>query len=230
MKKYLIFFVFAIILLGATVFAETTQITEDIQDFVKEVITTKGIDKSTVADINAVDFKDLPEEINLQNIDETNLAIYEVQITDSDKPIYIITASDTKIKETIKEFAQKMLLTFGYDGVISETSFLKNAVGVLGSQEKGYVMIRDGSITGLSTNLESIDGAGNVEIIIYKNGEEFGFRNTFSITDTNTYKDYASISQDVLTFEKGDLISVKVVISGNMQIRDITTLLEIETE
>ena len=123
-----------------------------------------------------------------------------------------------------------MLLTFGQDEVISETTFLKNAVGVLGSQDKGYVMIRDGSITWLSTNLEAIDGAGKVEIIIYKNGEEFGFRNTFQITETNTYEDYDSISNDVLIFEKGDLISTKVVISGNIQIRDITTLLEIETK
>ncbi len=230
MKKYLIFFVFAIVLLGTTVFAETTQITENVQDFVKNVIKTKGVDETQIGEITEVDFNNLPEEINLQNIDETNLALYEVQVTDEEKPIYIITASDTKIKETIKEFAQKMLLTFGYNGVISETSFLKNAVGVLGSQEKGYVMIRKGSITGLSTNLEAIDGAGNVEIIIYKNGKEFGFRNTFTVTETNTYEDYDSISQGILTFEKGDLISMKVVLTGNIQIRDITTLLEIETK
>jgi hypothetical protein len=229
MKKYIAFLILGIILLGTTVFAETTQIT-DVQDFVKNVIKTKGIDDTKVTEITEMNFQDLPEEINLQNIDETNLALYQVQVTGEEKPVYIITASDTKIKKTIKEFAQKMLLVFGQPEVISETAFLKNAVGVLGSQEKGYVMIRQGSITGLSTNLEAIDGAGKAEIIIYKNGEEFGFRNTFTIEDTNTYEDYDSISPNVLTFEKGDLISVKIVLSGNIQIRDITTLLEIETK
>ncbi len=229
MKKYFTFLILGIILVGVA-FAQTTQITEEVEDFVKKVAKSKGIEEEKVSDIKEVDFKKLPKDLNLQNIDETNLALYEVQVNDDEKPVYIITASKTKIKESIAEFAQKMLLTFGHDEVIKETTFLKNAVGVLGSHEKGYVMIREGSITGLSTNLETIDGAGNVEIIIYKNGEKVGFRNSFTITETKTYKDYDTISKEVLNFEKGDLISVKVDISGNLQLRDITTLLEIETK
>lgn len=229
MKKYFAFLILGIILVGVA-FAQTTQITQEVEDFVKNVAKSKGIEEDRVTSIKDVDFKKLPTDLNLQNIDETNLALYEVQVTDEEKPVYIITASKTKIKETVAGFAQKMLLTFGYNEVIKETTFLKNAVGVLGSHEKGYVMIRDGSITGLSTNLEAIDGAGNVEIIIYKNGEEIGFRNSFTITETRTYEDYDSISKDILNFEKGDLISVEVKISGNLQLRDITTLLEIETK
>jgi hypothetical protein len=229
MKKYFAFLILGIILVGAA-FAQTTQITQGVEDFVKKVAKSKGIEEESVSGIKEVDFKKLPKDLNLQNIDETNLALYEVQVIDDEKPVYIITASKTKIEETVAEFAQKMLLTFGYNEVIKETTFLKNAVGVLGSHEKGYVMIREGSITGLSTNLEAIDGAGNVEIIIYKNGEEIGFRNSFTITETNTYKDYDTISKNILNFEKGDLISVKIEISGNLQLRDITTLLEIETK
>jgi hypothetical protein len=229
MKKYFAFLILGIILVGVA-FAQTTQITQEVEDFVKNVAKSKGIEEERVASIKDVDFKKLPTDLNLQNIDETNLALYEVQVTDEEKPVYIITASKTKIEKTIAEFAQKMLLTFGYNEVIKETTFLKNAVGVLGSHEKGYVMIRDGSITGMSTNLEAIDGAGNVEIIIYKNGEKVGFRNSFTITETKTYKDYDSISKNILNFEKGDLISVEVKISGNIQLRDITTLLEIETK
>jgi hypothetical protein len=229
MKKYFAFLILGIILVGVA-FAQTTQITQEVEDFVKNVAKSKGIEEERVASIKDVDFKKLPTDLNLQNIDETNLALYEVQVTDEEKPVYIITASKTKIEKTIAEFAQKMLLTFGYNEVIKKTTFLKNAVGVLGSHEKGYVMIRDGSITGMSTNLEAIDGAGNVEIIIYKNGEKVGFRNSFTITETKTYKDYDSISKNILNFEKGDLISVEVKISGNIQLRDITTLLEIETK
>jgi hypothetical protein len=228
MKKYFAFLILGIILLGVG-FAQTTQITEEVENFVKNIAKTKGIGEEKIEDIKEVNFKKLPKDLNLQNIDETNLALYEIQVTNDEKPIYIITASKTKIKETIEEFTQKMFLTFGYDGVIKKTTFLKNAVGVLGSNEKGYVMIRDGSITGISTNLEAIEGTGTVEIIIHKNGKEIGFRNSFIIEETKTYKDYDSISKKILNFEKGDLISIELKISGNLTLRDVTTLLEIET-
>ena len=64
-----------------------------------------------------------------------------------------------------------MLLDFGINGEVDTPTFLNTPNGVEGSLEKGYVMIRDGSITGLSTNLEVLSGEGSVEIMVYVNGQ-----------------------------------------------------------
>ena len=44
-----------------------------------------------------------------------------------------------------------------------DSTFLNTGTGVEASLEKGYVMMRSGSITGLSTNLEVLSGNGEIE-------------------------------------------------------------------
>ena len=67
---------------------------------------------------------------------------------------------------------RKMLLTFGLDEQSSESIFLETSTGVKTDVQKGYVMMRAWSITGISTDLEVLENNGysEVEIIIYKNG------------------------------------------------------------
>jgi len=122
-----------------------------------------------------------------------------------------------------------MFLNFGFSGEISESSYLKSAVGILGDLEKGYVMMREGSVSGISTNLEIIGGEGKVEILIYKNKELVGFRNTFKVEGPGIYNDYDTVSENILNFYPGDVISLYVQIEGNLTIKDINSLLEIET-
>lgn len=236
MKRFYLVVVLGITLLLATsVLAETltpnpknVTLTEETQKFVTDIALKKGVETESIQEIKQVDFNNLPAEINLENIDENNLAMYEIN-TGEDKPVYIITASQSKFKEEIKNFARKMFLTFGFSGEVFDSTFLKSAAGVFGSTDKGYVMIRDGSITGLSTSLEVIETNKDesVEILIYKNGEITGFRNSFKLDSIGAKTDYDIISEKSINFEKGDIISMKVIFSPGARVKDINTLMEI---
>jgi len=214
--------------LAGSVFAETVGVSKDVETFVKEVAKNKGVDMEKVKSVEKVDFDALPAEINIKNIDETNLAVYKINYGE-EKPFFVLTVSDKSFKKTLKEIANKMILNFGFEGDIKNSVFLKTATGVQGSKEKGYVMIRKGSITGLSTNLEvsSVKNSGEVEIIIYKNQEPVGFRNTFIINSTGVQKDYDLVSEETINFEPGDVISVYAETSENLLIKDIITIMEI---
>jgi len=219
-----------LVVLAVGVFAETIGST-NVQDVVADIAQKKGIDKSEIKDIKEVDFENLPNEIKIENLDETNLAIYEVTTYEAnEKPVYVITVSDTKFQETLKQIVQrKMLLTFGLDEQSSESIFLETSTGVKTDVQKGYVMMRAGSITGISTDLEVLENNGysEVEIIIYKNGQEVGFRNTFSVDSLGNKKDYDVQSENVVTFEPGDIISVYAKVNGETSIKDVVTLVEI---
>ncbi len=217
-----------IFLLAGGVLAENLAVSKDVDTFVKEVVKEKGINQENIKSVEKVDFADLPEEVKLENIDDTNLAMYEVDYG-GDKPVFVITVSDTTFKKTLKEIANKMILNFGFNGELGESNFLNTATGVQTSEEKGYVMMREGSITGLSTNLEILDfkEKREVEIIIYKNSEPVGFRNSVLVNSTGIIKDYDLISKDTLSFEPGDVISVYAEVGENIIIKDVITIMEI---
>lgn len=232
MKKIFILFILGIILLAGAAFAESLDISQDteIEEFVKNVAEKKGIEKSKITGVLQLDMESLPQEVNLKNIDKTNLALYQLDIDSEKRPVYIITVSDTLFKKTVKEFTNKMLLNFGFSGESVQTTYLKTATGVTTSLKKGYVMTRSGSITSLSTNLEILTRNTNdaIDITVYKNGEKIGFRNTFNENSPGIYSDYDIISEGILNFNKGDIISMEVVIPSGSSARDITTLMEIE--
>jgi len=231
MKKIFALFIIGVVLLGTTVIAQTTTTEKSVDELVNEVISAKGIDKAAVEGVKEVDFNDLPEEVNLENIDDHNLALYAVNVTGEDKPVYVITASQTLFEKTVQKFAQRMMLNFGFSGELTQSSFLKTATGVITMLDKGYVMTRDGSITGLSTNLEIVERGDDepIEVLVYKNSELVGFRNTFNSKIIGIVNDYDTISGETLRFEKGDVIALKVIVPQNTRIKDVTTLLEIET-
>lgn len=229
-KPFIIFGLLVVLFLATSVVAETVSVTQDVEDLVKDVAETKGVDKENVEEVREVDFEDLPDEVKLENIDETNLALYEVNVTGEEKPVYIITASETKFKKIISKFTRKMFLNFGFNSEINESTYLKSAVGVLGNLEKGYVMMREGSVSGISTNLEVVSGEGEIEILIYKNKELVGFRNSFKVTSPQVYSDYDTVSEDILMFYPGDVISLYVEVEGDLVVKDINTLLEVATD
>ena len=228
MKRFALIFALGIaLLLGAGVLADSIAISGDTEEFVKNIASKKGVPEEDITQIKQIDFNDLPEEVNLQNIDNTSLAMYEIQI-EGDRPIYVITASEKEFKRELQNFAGKMLLNLGLPGEIRESTFLQSSAGVEGSENKGYVMIRDGSITGISTSLEvEFPANGEAEIIIYKNGEVVGFRNTFDLSSAEIKSDYDTVGEGIINFNKGDTISVKVVMPNGVTLKDINTLLEI---
>ncbi|MDA3836916.1 MAG: hypothetical protein PF542_04805 [Nanoarchaeota archaeon] len=231
MKKIFAIFVIGVVLLAVTVFAQGAADDKAVENFVKDVASVKGVEKSTIKGVKELDLRDLPQKVNLNNIDETNLAIYEID-TDAEKPVYVVTASSKFFKETVRKFAQRMLLAYGFNGEIMETTFLKTATGVVTSLQKGYVMTRDGAISGLSTNLEIIEKTSSepIEVVVYKNSEKVGFRNMFNLNEPGIYSDYDTISGGTIVFEKGDVISLEINIPENTRVRDVTSLLDIETE
>ena len=113
---------------------------------------------------------------------------------------------------------------------VSGSSFLETATGVPGSLQQGYVMLRQGSITGISTSLEVTESTSkNIEIIIYKNGEAISFGNTLA-SSQGLNKDYDTQSKGVVTFEPGDTISVKAAsYDSSTSFKNVITMVEITT-
>lgn len=219
MKRVIICFVAIIMILSVGVFATPVDIKEKIKDFVKVE------DK----DIVEIDLGDLPDEVGIENIENTSIIIYEVNY--SSKSLFVIS-STSKIfqKETVVPSCDtRLLLHFGFEGEAKKSSFLDMANGVESSLEKGYVMLRDGSISGISTNLEIVNSAkgGEVEVIIYKNGEEVGFRNSLYADSPGVKVDYDIQSKGIVNFKAGDVISVYLNSEKGVFWRDVITTIEI---
>jgi uncharacterized protein YxeA len=215
-----------LLILTGGVIAETA-LSEEIQQFVKEIQKSKEINESEITSVKQVDFNEEKEQIKFENIDDTNLALYELEIKGKDKPIYMITISDQQLRKTIEKYTNRMLLSFGKKD-LQESSFMETATGIMSSEEKGYVMIRDGSVTGISTNIEIIEGQGEIEIILYKNGKPTGFKNQFN--EKGIQSDYDLQSEGIIEFQKGDIISLRVNNKDFINIKDINSLLEVMTE
>jgi hypothetical protein len=204
------------------------------EKYVEDIAVEKKINIDNETKIEKVDFEKLPENLNLQNIDDTNLAVYEVDSGDG-KPVYILTLSKEAFEKTQEaEDYKRMLLNFGLNREVSASGFLETATGVEGSVEKGYVMVRDGSITAISTNLEILKSMNSeqyerAELIIYKNGKPIGFGNNLDIFTEGVQNDYDVQSEGTVEFQAGDVISVYLEFPNGVEIGDVTTLLEITT-
>lgn len=211
-------------------------ISEDVSSYVGEFVEKRGINPETINNVTEVDFGALPKEVNIENVDDTNLAIYQIdynKTADINEKIFVITYSVEKLKsqgDIILSQDKREFLNFGFSGEMSKSGFLKSATGVEGSLEKGYVMMRHGSITGISTSLEIMSGSGNLEIIIYKNGEPIQFGNSFVADSAGVKTDYDIQSKNTVSFESGDVISLYIKTSEGVIWKDVTTLMEIVTD
>jgi len=228
-KTFIYFAVFMGVLMLSGVFAETIGLSDDTRKIVNDIIEKQGVNEEDIQSIEIVNLDSLPSQIDIKNIDTTNLIVYQVDYG-GEKPVFVLTASSDVVETSAPLVSTyKMLLNFGLAGEVSESTFLETANGVEGSLEKGYVMMREGSMTGLSTNLEIVSGEGNIEVIVYINGEEAGFRNTILGNSEGVKKDYDTQSLGVVGFEKGDVISVYVKAEGDVVFKDVINLIEIST-
>jgi len=208
---------------------------ENAYGYVSDFIDKRGIAEKDISKVSVVDFDSLPKEVNLENVGDHNLNIYEVDYKkdSGSEKIFVISYSVEELKaqgDLIIAQDKRQSLNFGYAGEMSDSGFLKTAAGVDTSLLKGYVMARDGSITAVSTNLEvPIGESGDLEVIVYINGEPIGFGNMVSTESSGVKKDYDVMSKDVATFKAGDVVSVYVSVDGNPTWKDVTTLVEITT-
>jgi len=206
-----------------------------VSAYVQDFVGKKGINSTDIKTVGEVDFNDLPKEVNIENVGDNNLAIYEVNYSqgNQDKKLYVVTYSVDKLKsqgDLIVAHDNRQFLDFGYPGVMKTSGFLDTSTGVETSGAKGYVMTRDGSITGVSTNLEIVQAnSGKIDIIILKDGTPISFGNTFDSDALGIKKDYDVQSKDIVNFNAGDVISVLVKSDGNVAWRDVITEVEITT-
>ena len=224
---------------------ENSEVAQEVKGYVEDFVEKRGIKKEDINTVREVDFDSLPKEVNIENVGDTNLAIYEIDYDESsgeEKKVFVVTYSVEELKaqgDLIIAHDKRQFLNFGFSGEMAKSGFLETATGVEGSLEKGYVMMREGSITGMSTSLEvsaeapkegvpSSEGKGEIDIIIYKNGEQVGFGNTLN-ADLGMRKDYDVQSNGVVTFEPGDAISVYVDAGDGLIWRDVITMMEITT-
>ncbi len=239
-KLFVILSICVIALLITSVFItatnnEDSKISETTKNYVEKFVEKKGINSENINNITEVNFNDLPKEVNIKNVTDANLAIYQVNYNKSieeNEKIFVITYSTDKIKsqgDIIVSQDKREFLNFGFNEEMDQSGFLKTSAGVTGSLEKGYVMMRPGSIVGISTNLEILDGNGDLEIVIYKNGEPIQFGNSFIIDSTGVKNDYDVQSAGTVSFEPGDVISLYVKASEGISWKDVTTLVEIIT-
>jgi len=234
MKKIALSLFIGIFLIIALGMFTSSALPDDFNSFIGNIVEQRGLNESDIGNITQVDFENLPDQVNLENIDETSLGIYQIEILNG-SPIYVITMSDevysrTKLSENLIDL-KRSYLNFGDSEKTDNDGFLETSSGVTTSNEKGYVMVRDGNITGISTNLEITKKAadGQIEIVIYKNGQALGFGNTL-IADLKEVKtDYDIQSEGLGAFNAGDIISVYVNAVGAIEWKDVTTLIEITT-
>jgi hypothetical protein len=213
-------------------------VSASVEGFVGEFVEKRGIESSEITDIKQVDFETLPKEVNIEGVGDHNLAIYEIDYldeeTNKEEQVFIISYAVEKLKaqgDIIIASDKRNFLNFGTSETMSSSGFLETATGVETSHAKGYLMMRSGSITALSTNLEIIQSnPGAIEIIVYKNGQPISFGNTLSGDSLGVEKDYDVQSKDVVRFEPGDVISAYVRADSGLAWRDVITLIEITTE
>ena len=229
MRKEAIFAIVIVILVSAGAFAQTisdSSISEEVSIYIKSFVDKEGIKGEQIKNVTQVDPNNLPDEVDIKKIEKNNIGIYQVNYVDNntDKKVFVVTFSSNELKKTEKETKNIQLLNFGYNGNSSDSSYIDTATGVRSSSDIGYVMLRPGSVTGASTSMK-IEGDGKVNIKIIKNGDDTGFSNTISSSDSKK-KDYDIQSEGVISYEAGDVISVYVEVSGDVNWGDVVTIVE----
>lgn len=212
-------------------------VSESVEGFVGEFVEKRGIDSSEITNIRQIDFDALPKEVNIEGVGDHNIAIYEIdyrnELTNKEEQVFVISYSVESLVsqgDIIIASDKRNFLNFGTSETMSNSGFLETATGVETSHAKGYLMMRRGSITALSTNLEIIQSnPGAIEIIVYKNGQPINFGNTLSGSALGVEKDYDVQSKEVVRFEPGDVISAYVRADDGLAWRDVITLIEITT-
>lgn len=221
---------------------ERGEIDEDVsnvtKEYVKDFVKKRGINPEDVVNVSNVDYGSLPEEVKIDSVENNNLGIYEVNFNDSKKneqgKVFVVSYSAENIattKDLIAHSDKRQFLDFGIVDEVSGSSFMNTATGVPGDLNVGYVMMRQGSITGMSTNLQIIgsEDGETLEVIIYKNGEAIRFGNVLDASEAGIVKDYDTQSKGVVIFNPGDTISVQIVGSDSVSYKNVVNMIEITT-
>jgi len=248
MKKILFSIVLIGIILSSTFILAENNIAEEVSDtlknisenkvaqnaqkYVEDFVEQKGIKSEEINKVEQVDINNLPKDLQIENIDDTNIAIYQIAYEDFAKELFVITYSTDELKSyknLIFKQEERQLLHFGIKESTKDT-FLETATGITSNLNQGYVMMRDGSITGLSTSLNiEKENDARIEIIIYVNEKPFYFRNMIDASSAGKKTAFNLQSNGVVSFSAGDTISIYASGINGATVKDIITTLEITT-
>lgn len=226
MRKEVLIIVFLFVF-SAGVLAQNSDVSDDVDSFIKNFVEKSGVaKKSEISGVREINQIDLPEDVEIKEIDENKVGIYEVNysIFNESKKIFVVTYASTQLPKKQSQVKNIQNLFFGFAGDLKESSFLESSNGVLLNANKGYVMLRKGSITGISTSLD-LSGDGKVFVSVFKNGIDTGFGNVISANNLETI-DYDLQSEGVVTYTPGDIISVYVWQSGKVSWGNVVTVVE----
>ena len=228
MRKEVVIFLILILAVSAGAFAQSiseNDIGQNVEDYIKGFIKNDGIKSEHVNKIKKIDPNQLPAEVDIQEISDNYVGIYEVNYStgNESKKVFVVTYSSDNL-DSKTEIKNIQYLSFGISGSINSSTYLESSVGVKTSGEVGYVMM-SGSITGISTSLEIYSGDGELEIRVYKNGKDTGFNNLIS-SDGKRKVDYDLQSEEIVNYNAGDVISVYVYQNGELNWGNVVTLIE----
>ncbi len=228
-KEGVILLVFVLVISAGLVIAQTVSegLSKDEENYVKDFVNKSGINDNEITNIDKIDQNQLPDDVDIKRIDENKVGIFQVNFTKDNvnKNVFVITYASNEFKK-VQSSKNIQTLYFGYSGISSESSYLESSGGVKLNENIGYVMMRAGSITGISSSLEIPEGEGEVYIRVYKNGKDTGFGNLISSSDSKKV-DLDSQSEEVLNYLPGDIISVYVERSGNIKWGNTVTSVEL---
>jgi hypothetical protein len=230
MKKSLGIIFVLFILVSAGAFAQevaqvSVEVSEDVSNYIDEFLEKGGVAKEQTKEIKQIDQEDLPDKVDIKEINENKIGIYSVNYTQDNAPknVYVVTYSTNKFKKT-PSLKNVQYFNFGYADSSNVASYLDSSTGVATGADRGYVMMRPGSITGLSSSLD-LSGEGYVLIKVYINGEDTGFENRIS-TNEGQKKDYDLQSEEIIEYVPGDVLSVYVQTSGNVTWSNVISMVE----
>ena len=130
MKKILIIIGIGIILLMLTgVFAESPKSSDEFKEFMDKIKEQKEVSDDEILSITEISFNDLPNEIQVRDIADNNIALYQVEY-DEGKPTFILTAKGATEFQgpTYISADTRQLLHFGFNGEMNASGFLKEVV------------------------------------------------------------------------------------------------------
>ncbi len=209
----------------------------------------KGIEIEKINRVEKVDLQNPPEEISIiGSVKNSNLAVYQIDFDDSgeSKKVFVISYSSEGLKaglpqknvttsgEIPKTPPQRIPTIFEFKSdEMTQSEFLESIAGATGSIKSGYSMVADGNILVMRTNLEIYEESEGkiITITLYKNGNPTSIFNSFVVDPSDliitsgarSYFTYTLESKGNVSFKKGDIISVYVTLSDGMNVKSITT-------
>lgn len=208
MKNVKIIFVFVFIV--GFIFLVGANSTWD--SHLNKLIENQGVFQGDVQNISELNKGELPSEIFVSNVEDSNVGIYDVKYFDgvSNKSIYVISFATQDLSESPITKSENMeYLTFsGNEEVLGE-----------------YLIMDDGSIVGLSSVVE-FSGSGEVIVEVFVNSDLMFISN--NVFDSGDNFDYDIQSSNIDEFSVGDLISVRFRTVGDISVSEVNSVVKIK--